>query len=86
MVRMIEIGTISSRGQIVIPQSLREKMKIREGEKFIVIGENNTLIFKKMEMPSFEEITRPFREAKKKIKEEDVVDFIHKMRAKKVEK
>tara|TARA_Y100000310_G_C20347650_1_gene652762 strand:+ start:404 stop:664 length:261 start_codon:yes stop_codon:yes gene_type:complete len=49
----IEITSVSSRGQIVIPQSLRDRMGINEGEKFVVIGEDNTIILKKLEMPSF---------------------------------
>ena len=49
----IEVASVSSRGQIVIPQSLRDKLKIRAGEKFVVIGEDNTIILKKLEMPSF---------------------------------
>lgn len=49
----MEITSVSSRGQVVIPQSLRDKLKIREGEKFVVIGEDNTIILKKLEMPSF---------------------------------
>ncbi|MEK6888574.1 MAG: AbrB/MazE/SpoVT family DNA-binding domain-containing protein [Nanoarchaeota archaeon] len=49
----IEVTSISSRGQVVIPQNLRDKLKIREGEKFVVIGEDNTIILRKLEMPSF---------------------------------
>jgi len=49
----IEITSVSSRGQIVIPQSLRNRLKIHEGEKFVIIGEENTIILKKLEMPSF---------------------------------
>jgi len=49
----IEITSMSSRGQIVIPQSLRTRLKIHEGEKFVVIGEDNTIVLKKVEMPSF---------------------------------
>ena len=49
----IEVTSISSRGQVVIPQNLRDKLKIREGEKFVVIGEDNTIILRKIEMPSF---------------------------------
>ena len=54
----IEITSISSRGQIVIPQGLRNKMRIREGEKFVVIGEDNTIVLKKLEMPSFSGIDK----------------------------
>ena len=48
----IEVTSVSSRGQIVIPQSLRERMGIHTGEKFIVVGEDNTIVLKKLEMPS----------------------------------
>jgi bifunctional DNA-binding transcriptional regulator/antitoxin component of YhaV-PrlF toxin-antitoxin module len=33
----IEITSLSSRGQIVIPQCLRYRLKMQEGEKFVVI-------------------------------------------------
>ncbi|MBS3074638.1 AbrB/MazE/SpoVT family DNA-binding domain-containing protein [Candidatus Pacearchaeota archaeon] len=49
----IEITSLSSRGQVVIPQRLREKLKIKDGEKFVIIGEGSTIILKKIEMPSF---------------------------------
>lgn len=81
----VEITSVSSRGQIVIPQSLRNKMKIHEGEKFVVIGEDNTLILKKLEIPSFSGIdkllkkTRDFAK-KKEIKESDVEEAIKQTR------
>lgn len=83
----IEITSVSSRGQIVIPQSLRNRMKIREGEKFVVIGEDNTIVLKKVEMPSFSGIdkllkkTRDFAK-KKGIKESDVEETIKQTRKK----
>ena len=81
----IEITSISSRGQVVIPQSLRDRLKIHEGEKFVVIGENNTIVLKKLEMPSFSGIdkllkkTREFAK-KKGLKETDVEEAISEAR------
>jgi len=83
----VEITSVSSRGQIVIPQGLRNRMKIREGEKFVVIGENNTIVLKKLEMPSFSGIdkllkkTREFAK-KKGIKESDVEEAVKNSRKK----
>lgn len=83
----VEITSVSSRGQIVIPQSLRNRMKIREGEKFVVIGEDNTIVLKKLEVPSFSGIdkllkkTREFAK-KKGIKESDVKEAIKNSRKK----
>lgn len=54
----VEITSVSSRGQVVIPQSLRDRMKIHTGEKFVVIGEDNTIVLRKLEMPSFSGIDK----------------------------
>ena len=83
----IEITSISSRGQVVIPQSLREKLGIHEGEKFIVIGEDNTIVLKKVEMPSFkgfEKLLKKTREfvKKKNLKETDIEESIKEARKK----
>ena len=80
MKELIEIGKISSRGQIAIPSEIREKMGLEEGVKVLFVLENDTLLIKKITQRSFAEITKPLREAKKKIKEEEVVDLIHRFR------
>ncbi len=51
--KRIEITSMSSRGQIVIPLQIREQLKLTQGEKFVVIGEDDTLVLKKLAMPSF---------------------------------
>ena len=83
----IEITSISSRGQVVIPQAIRDKLNLQEGEKFVVVGENGTILLKKLEMPSFKgfdkllEKTRQFVKDKK-IKTEDVDEAIKRGRSK----
>lgn len=77
---LIEIGKISSRGQVAIPQDIREKMGLNEGTKILFVLENDTLLIKRISQQTFAEITKPLREAKKKIKEEEVVDLIHRFR------
>ncbi len=80
---------MSSRGQIVIPQRLREKLGFLEGEKFIVMGEEGTLILKRIEKPSKEDlikkldmITEKTRKKVEKsgIKESDISKIVHKTR------
>lgn len=44
----IEVTTLSSRGQVVIPQGLRESLSLTEGAKFAVYGDANTIIFKRL--------------------------------------
>jgi AbrB family looped-hinge helix DNA binding protein len=78
----IEITSMSSRGQVVIPQRLRESLGLKEGEKFIVLGEDGTLVLKRLETSSFggfEKLLKKTQEFAKKrgIKESDVEDAIN---------
>lgn len=82
MAEVIDMGTISARGQIAIPTNIREKMHLKEGEKVLFFLDGDSLLIKKVESLSWAEITKPLREAKKKIKEEDVSDLVHKLRKK----
>ncbi len=80
MAETIDIGIISSRGQIAIPIEIREKMHLKEGGKVIFFLEGDSLLIKKVENLSWKDITKPLREAKKKIREEDVPELVHKLR------
>ena len=51
-----EIATMTSRGQLVIPQGIRQAMSLDEGVKFLVVGEGDTIVLKKLEMPSTNEL------------------------------
>ena len=83
MAEKIEMATVSSRGQICIPNDIREDMGLKEGSKVLFVLNNDSLIMKKVNMQTFEEITAPLRLAKKKIREDQVTDLIHKIRNKK---
>lgn len=81
----LEVTSLSSRGQIVIPLRLRERLRLHEGEKFIVIGENDTIVLKKVEVPSFKGFegllkkTRAFVQ-RKDLKEHDVNEAVREVR------
>jgi len=83
----IEITSVSSRGQVVIPQSLRDKLKIREGEKFVVIGEDNTIVLRKLKISSFKGFDKLLAKTKEfarknELKEEEVEQAIKNARKK----
>lgn len=62
---MSELTTIkvSSKGQIVIPQSLRKKMGLRPGDTLVLARYDNVLILKKLTLDSLlEESERNFLE------------------------
>ncbi|MBU0930344.1 MAG: AbrB/MazE/SpoVT family DNA-binding domain-containing protein [Nanoarchaeota archaeon] len=82
MNELIEMGTVSSRGQIAVPADIRKEMGLKEGNKVLFILTNDSLLIKKVTTQSFEEITRPLKKAAKKsgLKESDVVDIVHRAR------
>ena len=74
----VQMTTTSPKGQVVIPQEIREQMSIESGTKFAVYGRGDTIIFKKVELPTvkdFERLARFGNEfaRKKGIKEKDVL-------------
>ena len=55
---MIDTVKMSSKGQIVIPQNIREITHSSEGSVFAVVGSKDTIILKKIQTPSKEEILK----------------------------
>jgi len=77
----LEITSLSSRGQVVIPQDIRDQLKLKSGEKFVVLGEDDTVILKKIKMPSFKNFDKLVKKSqefaeKQGIKPSDVREAI----------
>ena len=49
------ITKVSTKGQVVIPQNLREEMMIGAKDEFLIYGERDTIIMKKIVKPKLEE-------------------------------
>ena len=88
MMEKIEMATVSSRGQICIPNDIREDMGLKEGSKVLFVLADDSLIMKKVNMQTFKEITKPLKEAMEKtgLNESDVPDIVHRFRAEKKQK
>ncbi|MEK6913342.1 MAG: AbrB/MazE/SpoVT family DNA-binding domain-containing protein [Nanoarchaeota archaeon] len=65
----IELTKMSSKGQVVIPGNIREKLELSEGEILAVSSKDNMIVLKKIENPTEEEDLRTFSEIKKSWKE-----------------
>lgn len=83
---MSEIITMSSKGQIVVPKDLREELGIDRGANFVIFGKDDTLVLKKVKLPSAKEAFEKIHKWGTKLakekgwKEEDVTKLIHKGR------
>ena len=76
--REVQVTTTSPKGQVVIPQEIREDMRIEAGTRFAVYGRGDTIIFKRVELPTvkdFEKLAKFGSEFAKKrgIREADVL-------------
>lgn len=67
-----EITSMSSKGQIVIPQALREKLKLKEGERFVILGQEDTIILKKMNLPTFADFDEMIKRSHKFAKDNNL--------------
>jgi len=85
MEKIIEMGKISSRGQIAIPADIREQLGLEEGTKVLFFTEQDTLLMKKVTEQSFAQITKPLKLAAKQagMKEKDVPDMMQRFRKRK---
>ncbi len=84
----LETTTLSSRGQVVIPQIIRDDLDLEVGSKFIVVGRDDTIMLKKIEMPNFEKFDEIIKKGrnfarKKGIKPGDVSKAIKEYRKEK---
>ena len=68
---MASIATtkMSSNGQVVIPEEIRKRLKLKKGSQFVVVSEKDVVILKAISPPSMNEFNALIAEARKKAKE-----------------
>lgn len=47
---------MSSKGQVIIPGELRKRLNLKEGARFVVLGDRDTIVLKRVAPPSFDDI------------------------------
>ena len=71
-----EVTTISERGQVVIPLSIRKELGIKPKNKFLVYGRGDTIIMKKLSLPSlkreWDDIFKLMDKKELKLSDEDI--------------
>ena len=89
---VVETIRMSSKGQVVIPQNIREALQASEGSVFAVIGSKDSVILKKIETPSKEDLIKDLEKIAKQgrekadklgVKESDVPEIVHRRRKEK---
>jgi AbrB family looped-hinge helix DNA binding protein len=60
---------MSSKGQVVIPVSIRKQLDLKEGVQFLVLGEEDVVILKVVTPPDRDEFETLLQKARKQAKE-----------------
>lgn len=47
--------TLSSKGQVVIPEAIRERLGLKTGAQFVVVADRDVVILKVLEAPALSE-------------------------------
>lgn len=59
---------MSSKGQVVIPEEIRNRLGLGEGVQFLVLGEGDVIILKSLSTPSMKDFDRIVNKARKQAK------------------
>ena len=84
----VETTRMSSKGQIVIPEEIRKRLRLRSGDKFLVVGDKDVVILKSISAPSIDEFDDLISKARKQaervgMKRSDITDAVLKYRGRK---
>jgi len=79
---------MSSKGQVVIPEEIRDRLGLQSGTQFVVVGDRDVVILKAISTPSMREfddlIVQARQQARKsRLKRSDVDAAIAKVRGRK---
>ena len=59
---------MSSKGQVVIPEEIRERLGLQPGTQFVVVGDRDVVILKALAPPSMSEFDSLIGEARRQAK------------------
>ena len=82
---VIETTKMSSKGQIVIPEEIRNRLGLKTGDKFLVMGDKDVVILKTLSITSINDFDSLIRSARKQARQtgltrSDIVNAIAKSR------
>ena len=66
--RKLATTKMSSKGQVVIPEEIRNQLGLHAGDQFIVVASDNVVILKIIEPPQLNEFDHLINDAQKKAK------------------
>ena len=87
---MITLATtrMSSKGQIVIPEEIRDRLGLQTGTQFVVVGDRDVVILKAISAPSMKEFDNLIAQARQQarrsgLRKSDIDAAVAKVRGRK---
>jgi len=85
----MDVITLSSKGQLVVPRNIREEMGLEKEDKFVVVHDKNSILLKRIKreeakkamLKLLDEFSEQFK--KNKITKKDVEEAIREARTRK---
>ncbi len=84
---MASIATtrLSSKGQVVIPEQVRNRLGLKTGDQFVVVGKDDAVILKSITAPSMREFDAVIKKARKqaraaRMKRSDIAKAVRRVR------
>ena len=59
---------MSSKGQVVIPETIRKRLKLNPGVQFVVVGEGDVVILKTISSPGMDTLDSLIQQARQQAK------------------
>jgi len=63
--KRIATTKMSSKGQVVIPEEVRKALGLEAGSQFVVVGQGDVVVLKKVTPPSMSEFNGVLRESRR---------------------
>lgn len=84
----ISTTKMSSKGQVVIPEQIRDQLDLEAGSQFVVLGDKDVVILKRIAAPALNEFDGLIKEARAQakaaeVRKSDIRDAIKQARIKK---
>lgn len=79
---------MSSKGQVVIPESIRKRLDLKEGAQFLVVGDADVVILKMVVPPDMNEFDALIKQVRQQareagLKQKDIASAVAKARSRK---
>jgi len=84
----VEVTRLSSKGQVVLPQAVRDRLGLETGVTFVVVGAGDVVILKRLEVPARKQLKELLKQSRAYarragLKRSDISKAIKQIRSKK---